>query len=160
MEKHICTECEKEFKTARGLEMHMKVHNARKERVPFYRRNQKLKTEEITGKVQRVVNDVGDRISGMLEGGWEHVPDGTKMGEGEDTNTDLGSMVSKRVGEDKRGNDIIGYKMMIDKDLYDADQREKQDKIDKTDVMIRSGTFNNKTTQRHDPSVGISIETK
>jgi len=142
----LCEKCEQEFQTAGELKSHMRIHEERgvdrSERVPFGTPRLKLKADIPEGKVGRWFNDVEDRIQRAERGGYDFVRDPVKVGEDpDDRNRDLGSKVCKVVGTQDDGSPITGYLMVIDKELYDKDQAEKQKRLDKVDAQIYGGTL-------------------
>ena len=85
-----------------------------------------------------------------------------KIGEeAEDGNQDTGSRISRKVGTNDDGSPITAYLMVIDKELYEQDQAEKQKVNDEVDRQIRRGKLEEKPgDRRYIPSPGINIETK
>ena len=155
-----CDECGEVFATQRGLNDHTKKHLARKERIPMGLPTMKLTTKEKKGVHTHTINDKGDRLQRALDAGYRFVlKDDAVLGNGqEDGNTDLGSYVSVGVGTDDRGNVIRGYKMEIDIDLYNEDQKAKQDIIDRQEGLIKAGKFQNNIKTGYIPDAGISIK--
>jgi hypothetical protein len=65
------------------------------------------------------------------------------------------------VGTNDDGTSINGILMKIPKEFYEADQKLKQQEIDKVDREIHRGKFQEKTEdKRYIPTSGIQIETK
>ena len=84
----------------------------------------------------RVVNDSDDRLQNFVEGGYEFVESGERIGDpiaGEGGAID--SRVSKPVGGGTRG-----YLMRIRKDWYEEDQAEKAAKIKESEQAIKPST--------------------
>lgn len=137
----------------------------RAKRVPVGLPRQKLgfPTNQFPHKRFRVVNDTGNRINRFLAGWWEFVP--RKMGLFGDP-YDAGGRwgedaQSVYVGQAKDGSPIRGYLMMIDSDLYEEDQKRKQDSIDETERQIMRGMDAHGQPGRdgrYVPKSGISIE--
>jgi len=119
----------------------------RKERIPFGVPQQSVITPKNDGYVYRVFNDnwsrEPDRIQRALDAGYEKVRDVRARGTNED------------------GSAIEGVLMRIPKELYESDQKLKQEENDKIDREIRRGKFQEKPgDKRYVPSSGISIESK
>lgn len=131
--------------------------DTRKERIPLGAPVQKLHAEARPGYVRRWVNDEPGRISQAQNGGYSFVADQTKVGTGsEDGNTDMGSAVSRVV--DRRTGQRA-FLMEIPKDFYDADQAEKQKRIDAIDGAIKTGNINRQADDgRYVPKTGINIK--
>ena len=89
------------------------------------------------GLVGRWVNDnkQGRNIEWFLDRGWEFLTnDGLVVGNmPEAKNREPGAAVSRMVGNDG----TIGYLMVIDKDLYEEYQAEKQERVDETERAMR-----------------------
>jgi hypothetical protein len=65
------------------------------------------------------------------------------------------------VGVNEDGSAIKGVLMRIPKDLYEADQKLKQEENDKVDKEIKAGKFQEKPQdRRYVPRNGIHFETK
>lgn len=136
---------------------------ARRERVPFGGARMKLSFAEKEGKVRRWINDVGGRCQLAEEGGYNFIHDeGEKIG---DTaigsgNQDLGTRVSRVVGTNPDGSPQRAYLMEIDKDLYEEDQAEKQERLDVIDAQIRGGNYEGRVGQdgRYIPKEGITYK--
>ena len=133
----------------------------RRKRVPLGVRRMKLTAHNIPeGKEARWINDKPGRIDDALRGLYQFLnKDGIIVGTGyEDENEDMGSRVSRVVGKEDDGAPITAYLMVIDKDLYEADQAEKMKEVDKVDEAIRSGKFlQNPGDGRYVPKEGINI---
>lgn len=116
---------------------------AKRERVPLGRHRQRMgigRYEVPTNKVPRWVNDKGTRVSDALAGGYEFVRDPSiKPGEDDLISRNPGDAVSMKVGTKKDGSPLTAYLMMIDKELYDEDQKEKQRRLDEIDSAIQHG---------------------
>ena len=106
----------------------------RPERIPLHKQASVLAVAEVPdGKVGRWVNDVnnGSRLHAFLLAGWEFVTaDGITSVEYED-----GGVVSRNVG-----NGVASYLMVLDKELYDEDQKAKADKLLETDRAMQAKT--------------------
>lgn len=145
-----CDKCDAEFETERQLTGHSGVHVRRQKkadrskRVPLGTPHRKLTADIPDGKVGRWVNDRGGRLMQAQRGGYEFVTDDINIGEGsENANTDLGSKISQVVGTKEDGTPQTSYLMVIDKDMYDADQAEKQNQVDGIDESIKQGALQN-----------------
>jgi hypothetical protein len=117
----------------------------RKRRIPLGKHRSKLNAAAYNipdNKVPRWVNDRGGRIRDALEGGYEFTQDPNKQGHvGEDPMQPqgMGSAVYSRVGSEDDGSPINAYLMVIDRDLYEEDQAEKQEEIKATQDSINRG---------------------
>jgi len=113
------------------------------------------------GKVGRWINDSPGRIEKGKRGGYEFLRDDNKVGERlEDTNTDPGTNKSMIAGRNEQGDVERTYLMVIDEDLYEADQKAKQDKIKQKERSILAGKNENRLGEHgYVPDGGISIET-
>jgi len=120
-----------------------KQTDPRKERIPLGTGRQKLVTDRFLnpGKVQRWINDDPGRIAQALEGGYTFVTDpNAKVGEGPENQRDRNTAhICRGVGSRKGGGTKKAYLMEIDRDLYEADQREKARAIDETERTIKRG---------------------
>lgn len=108
----------------------------------------------------RWVNDwPPGRLQAAQEGGYRFIedPDAT-VGEDSMRGRDgLGSKISRPVGLNGDGQPMKSYYMVIDRDLYDEDQAEKQRHVDETDKAIQGGNVDGKfSDNRYD--AGIKIE--
>ena len=155
-QKFVCPICGKIFPKEDSLNSHMKVHDEKdrdvikkqkKERIPAGIRGRELALDdpgklEKNGLVARWVNDTGGRIQKFQRGGYEFVDPntGVKVGEagGDQRPGDLGSRISKTVGQDKDGKPIRAYLMAIPKEYYDEDQKLKQAPIDQFENEINT----------------------
>lgn len=104
----------------------------RPQRTPLYARNV-LKTDNNNpNKVQRIVNDVDDRVEHFINAGYTPVQRPTKVGDNRaDVASQLGSVVERPVG-----GGVRGVLMEIDRDLYDEDQRAKESMISEKEKAI------------------------
>jgi hypothetical protein len=123
--------------------LHITPKKDRKKRVP-------LGAQRIKGVVANQdpnyhyhwISDVPGRIGRALEGGYELVPkESVDVGSHNNTNTNLGSMVSQYAGRDESGQAYNRYLMRIRKEWYDDDQCKKQSDVDNVDRAIRAGKF-------------------
>ena len=133
----------------------------RTERVPLGIKRSKLAVEnKDPNSVYRWMNDVGARISDAERGGWVFV-DAAKVGNVDISNREqsLGSRVSRIVGQDAQHKPITAYLMRIKKEYYDADQKFKQDELDKVDIALRRGELKPSEGQ-YVPSQGIHIDAR
>lgn len=133
----------------------------RTERVPLGIKRSKLAVEnKDPNSVYRWMNDVGARISDAERGGWVFV-DTAKVGNVDISNREqsLGSRVSRIVGQDAQHKPITAYLMRIKKEYYDADQKFKQDELDKVDIALRRGELKPSEGQ-YVPSQGIHIDAR
>jgi len=132
----------------------------RKKRVPLGAPRRKMSANNIPkNKVARWVNDWPGRVNNAIQGGYRLVMgDETTIGdETVDLNTDMGMAVSMVVGKNDDGTPLRAYLMVIDKDLYEQDQDEKQKEVDKIDNAIRKGKLDNQLGPHgYIPDSGIS----
>lgn len=116
----------------------------RKERIPLGRFRRKL---EVSGgkipdsKVGRWLNDTPGRLQDALQGGYQFVSNPTaKVGEGATNERDPNSQyISRVVGKDASGAPLKAYLMLIDKDLYEQDQKEKLKQVDEIEKSYKRG---------------------
>ena len=103
-------------------------------RIPLHKQASVLAVAEVPdGKVGRWVNDVnnGSRMHAFLAAGWEFVTsDGVTSVEHES-----GDVVCRNVGQG-----VSSYLMVIDKELYDADQADKEEKLLEIDAEMKRNT--------------------
>jgi hypothetical protein len=114
-----------------------------KNRIPLGRHRPKLSVSSSNipaGKVPRWVNDKDGRIKDALDGGYEFVNDpNAKVGE-DTLNARLpGNAISRQVGTREDGSPLTAYLMVIDKELYDEDQKEKLASVNAIDEAIKAG---------------------
>lgn len=121
----------------------------RKERVKFGTAKMNLSIDPATrqrlekeGLVARWANDVKGRVEELRERGYEFVrdPEGQIEAGEKGGSTDMGSAVSKIVGENKDGSPMRAYLMVQSKEFYEEDQALKEEINQKTDEAIRRGT--------------------
>ena len=115
----------------------------RTKRIPLGRPRFKLSASHLVpnGKVGRWVNDDPGRLEAAQEGGWTFVDDAkAEVGEsGVNERDGLATKVRRRVGTREGGHSKTGYLMVIDKETYDMDQTDKQDRINETEAGLRRG---------------------
>jgi len=109
----------------------------RPKRVPLHeqRRNRLTFTDQDPNYVYRVVNDIDNRIEQFKLAGYEVVEHKSKVGDTAvvDGNVSLGSGTRVSVGSGRQA--IL---MRIPKELYEADQAEKQKEVTrKENLLIR-----------------------
>ena len=89
-----------------------------------------------------IVNDMDNRISELLDRGYEfilsHEVEGITINV-VSRNTDIGDKVRFLVGTQKTGDPLYAYLMKIKQEWYDEDMRDIQDRNDKIDESIRRG---------------------
>jgi len=139
-------------------------HTGRKARVPLGRPRYRLSSSKHIpdGKVGRWINDDPGRLQAAEEGGWTYVDDPeVKIGEGAANERDqMSTKVRRRVGAREGGFLKNAYLMVIDKEIYDRDQAEKQKDIDRTEEGLRRGEVEGglkPTDGKYDPREGIKI---
>lgn len=109
--------------------------NGRAERIPLGRHRQKLLSSSRPGFMRRWINDKNARILQAQQGGWSFVrKDGSTA-----ATSDPGDGISQIVGNKEGGEPMRAFLMEIRKEWWDADQAEKQNKIDETETQIRRG---------------------
>lgn len=96
----------------------------RLERVPIHRQNL-IKANTREGYVRRLVNDIDDRIERFKLAGWTLVENETVGDPHAGDASSLGSVTTKSVGAG-----VKAVLMEIPKDLYNEDQRDKQQRVD------------------------------
>ena len=135
----------------------------RAERVPLGTPRLKLKVhDDDPNVVRRWINDKGGRLQEAQEGGWRFVERKLAIGTPDVVpgNTDTGARVSKVVGVrsgDEGGGALRAYLMEIDRELYDADQEEKEAATVMRETAIRSGSPDGVTDGRFIPQQGIRL---
>lgn len=138
----------------------------RKQRVPLGGHRSKLTIEGYdipSNKVARWINDKPGRLRAAQDGGYEFVEDpDSRVQVGEEPMTGrepLETKVSRFVGPDEQGKPMKAYLMVIDKELYEEDQAEKQKIVDETDKAIKFGMVGaQEDDKRYVPKNGIKIE--
>jgi hypothetical protein len=121
----------------------------RKERIPFGSPKPRLPHGEDPNFVYRVFND-----------GWTREPNRILRAKaaGYEVVNDYGDIA---VGTNEGGTVIKGVLMRIPKELYEEDQKLKQDKNDQVDREIKAGKFQEKPAdRRYVPRNGINFEDK
>lgn len=105
-------------------------------RQPLGQRNRlTFRGEMEEGYNYRVINDVDDRLTLALEGGYEFVESNEKLGDDKAAEASkVGSRVSKPVG-----NGINGYLMRIKNEFYEADQAAKEADLVETEKGMEPG---------------------
>lgn len=107
----------------------------RPKRVPLHeqRRNRLTFTDQDPNYVYRVVNDVDNRIEQFKLAGYEVVEHKSKVGDTAvvDGNVSLGSGARVHVGSGRQA--IL---MRIPKEIYDADQAEKQKEVTRKEQLL------------------------
>lgn len=134
-----------------------------RKRVPLGKFRSKLTIDGFDipkSKVARWVNDTPGRVRLAQEGGYELVRDksrDTKVGEDPLRAQGMGDAISAVVGE-REGQPLLAYLMVIDKELYDEDQMDKQKPLDDMDRQIREGNVEPGEGQ-YIPKSGIDYKT-
>jgi hypothetical protein len=137
----------------------------RKKRVPLGNPRAKLQIDGYdipNNKVARWVNDHPGRLAAAEAAGYAFIEDSAvSVGEGPgDQRDNLSAKVCRNVGVKEDGSPLKAYLMVIDKDLYDEDQREKQRQIDEIDEAIKGGNIQGEVgvDGRYIPAEGIKID--
>lgn len=139
--------------------------SSRKERVPLGVARTRLSIDESAKDPNynyRWITDKPGRLDSAQSGGYEFAPEQVKVGQDvKDGNSDVGSRVSRVVGTNSDGTPQRGYLMRIPKEYFEADQAEKQRKVDDIDAAIKRGTANQRGADdnRYVPKGGINIRT-
>ena len=125
-------------------------------------RNSKLEAYTPQGYVGRWINDTGNRISSALNGGWVFMQDKKPVGSGvQNLDSDLGKYTSQVVGKKEDGSPLRAYWMLLKKEWYEEDQREKQKPVDEIEQAIKRGKYQPSeasTEGQYVPKTGIKIE--
>ena len=140
---------------------------ARKKRVPLGRPRFRLSASKHIppGKVGRWINDDPGRLSAAEEAGYTFVTDpSAEIGEGGTNERDgLTTKIRRRVGARDDHTVKMAYLMVIDKELYEQDQKDKQRDIDRTEEGLRRGDIEAGLPAhdgRYTPTEGIKIQHK
>jgi hypothetical protein len=133
-----------------------------RKRVPLGRFRRRLSTEHLNipeRYVQRWVNDEPGRIAQAIEGGYQLVqnPNSEEAGEKSLTTDSMGNSINAFVGEDNQGKPQKAYLMIIDKDLYDEDQQDKQRDLDRLQTAIERGADEDEGQYVPDKGKGIKL---
>ena len=144
-------------------------NKARTQRVPLGKHRARLAVDPTLippGKVGRWINDHPGRLIQAEQGGYAFVENPhAQVGEGEDRRDPLSTKVCTVVGSKQHGSPLLAYLMVIDKDLYDEDQRAKQGQVDEIDKAIKEGAIASEHLDKEDmgrtyiPKEGIRYET-
>jgi len=137
----------------------------RRKRIPLGTPRLKLSASKLIpqGKVGRWINDDPGRLEAAEEGGWTYLMDPkAEIGESATNERDpLSTKVRRRVGTREGGRSKVAYLMVLDKDVYESDQAEKQARIDQTEEGLRRGEIEGGLQDgRYTPSEGIDISHK
>lgn len=114
------------------------IAEKRAKRKPIATRQQKLAVEIPDGFEGRWVNDRGRRIPDFIAAGWDFID--AKSGGVAESGADKESLACMRVDKIGNGEPLLAYLMVIEKELYDEDQRAKARAIDETVDGLRRGT--------------------
>lgn len=118
---------------------------ARRQRVPLGKHRSRLAVDPALippGKVARWINEhPAGRLQQAEAGGYAFVEHpNAEIGEGPGGRRDrLSTKMRCIVGTKPDNSPMYAYLMVIDKQLYDEDQREKQDQVDEIDDAIKRG---------------------
>lgn len=138
----------------RGRPPKANVERRRKRNV-LGRGRYKLSTPEIPGYKTRWANDDGIRIQELTEmNDYDFVLSHEISNEVGDPNVgggnqDLGARVSRVVGTKANGDPLYAYLLKIKKEFYEADQKEKQDRIDEVERQIKRGQFDQQIENKY-----------
>lgn len=137
----------------------------RRQRVPLGVPRNKMLMVAPDGYMGRWINDEDNRIHHAIQGGWQLVRDKNKVGEGVDnSDTDLGQQISMIVGTKEDGGPLRAYWMIIKKEWYEEDQREKLKPVDEIEKAIKGGKVGEDSISEQDrgtryiPKSGIKIQ--
>lgn len=147
---------------SRGPRAETREQTGRKQRIPLGVPRNKMAATAPKGYVGRWMNDEDNRLAAAQDGGWEFVKDKAKIGEGaENSDTDLGQYTSMRVGVNEDGSPLRAYWMIIKKEWYEEDQREKLKPVDEIEKAIKRGKFEPSGANaegQYVPKSGIKIQ--
>lgn len=136
----------------------------RKKRVGLgLQRNNRLSAYEPPGYHGHWINDEGSRIQDALAGDYQFMLGKEPVGSGaENRDSDLGQYTSQIVGTKEDGSPLRAYWMVIKKEWYEEDQREKQRPVDEIERAIKGGTLQPNgedidTSNQYVPRSGIHI---
>lgn len=129
----------------------------RKERIPLGGGHRRLSAPKPRpGMVQRWINSSPGRIDQAQLGGWSFVrdPEASKSGDKRQTEnetTDIGTAMSRIVGEAYEGGGRRAYLMEIPEELYNEDQAVKYAKLNMIHAAINRDEYENKieSNRRH-----------
>lgn len=115
-----------------------RLEEKRKKRIPLGRQGILTELHQYIphGCVGRVFNDSGRRIEDALNDGWEFVSTTGKMVASQDEKE---SVVRRRVDKKMSGEPLYGYLMVIEEELYNERQAEKEASIKETEADLRRG---------------------
>jgi len=139
----------------------------RAKRIPLGRPRFKLSASKLipSGKVGRWVNDDPGRLEAAQEGGYTFLDDAkAEIGEsGVNERDGLTTKVRRRVGTREGGHSKTAYLMVIDKETYEEDQEDKQERINATEAGLRRGDVDQpgglkEGDGRYNTSEGIKID--
>ena len=112
----------------------------RSKRVPLGAPRLKLDAERLipTGKKGRWINDDPGRLQAAQDGGYAFVTDpNAEVGEGAVSELDKTTAhVRRRMGSRGDGSAVMGYLIVIDKELWEADKAEQEDARRQTEDTI------------------------
>lgn len=143
----------------------MRGERGKRRRTPLGRHRSKMSIEHLDlpkDKVPRWINDVGNRIKDALDGGYEFIRD-PEVETGEDPMQvqGMGDAVNMKVGTKEDGSPQHAYLMVIDKELYEEDQKEKAAYLDEIDSAIQHGRHeSNFDDGKYIPKSGINYNPK
>lgn len=110
--------------------MSHKDENKRPQRTPLHKQSAVTATQR-DGYHRRYVNDIPGRIEAFKAAGWTVVQEegANTSDKGAGTESQLGSLVKKRVNKDARAEAQYAYLMEIPQEWYDQDQTDKMKAI-------------------------------
>lgn len=119
-------------------------------RIPLGTPTLKMPLPKIQGYFCRWFNDEMGRVQQALSAGYEFVLPEESPEIGSDTNSDLGTRISRIVGVSDSGPEPLrAYLMKLRQDLRDEDDSRKQAELDKVDAAIRSGSIGPGDSKRY-----------
>jgi len=116
-----------------------KLEEKRAKRQPIMGNTQRLKMDSIPkGFVARWFNDDGSRIQDARNAGWEFLrKDDNEIVEDVD---DMGTVIRQRVDKKASGEPLYAYLMVLEEEIYNEAQEEKQAGIDAVEEGLKQGT--------------------
>jgi len=161
-QEFICDNCGKVCGSLAGLNSHKRSHKPTqvanvRERIPIGRQKLKLTASVPDGYVGHIFNDAPGELEEALQAGWDFINDRDgKITLGEDDgNTDIGSRVSRVVD---RGNGRKGFLMVLKKELFEEDKKEKEKIVDKIASAIDDGILTGTDKNKYVPDGAIDIQ--
>jgi len=113
----------------------------RPQRTPLHKQRA-LAANDRKGFIRRWVNETVDRVESFKRAGWTPVVGDENTSDARaQTESQLGSVVRKVVNKDPTANNRTAILMEIPKELYDADQLDKQKEVDRIEASYDPAKF-------------------